>query len=442
MEEQRIIKKQLRKNMLFTFITFTIIFTIFDLIIFNLISTSIYNSVDEQLISATENIDNQIFKQSEKFVKDDENKPEDFTEVEEAKLNENEKPTNIRENQMNPRFIWIERDENGNITNADALGSFYSEYIDEIYFNKDNLDELYTTSINEEFFYRGITLTWENEEGETEYIQILVNVDGEKQAAVNTLKTLIITTIIMIVISIAASYIISKKTLAPIIESWKRQTEFVQNVSHELRTPLTILQAKQELLLQEPDKKIIDKSKDINVCLNETRRLSKLVKELLVLARADSDKLQINKESINIDVLVKQVSAPYIELANMQNKKIELKLNYGKEIMADKNRISQLLVIILDNAIKYISEGENIIVSTQEKDGKLNLEIADTGIGISKEAMKHVFERFYREDKARSRETGGTGLGLSIAQTIVLAHKGSIKIVENKPKGTRVIVKI
>ena len=100
------------------------------------------------------------------------------------------------------------------------------------------------------------------------------------------------------------------------------------------------------------------------------------------------------------------------------------------------------MIIILDNAIKYTSENDKIEIKTYSKEGKCVIEISDTGIGISKEAAKHVFDRFYREDKARSREKGGTGLGLSIAHTIVKLHGGNIKIVPNEPKGTKVIIKI
>ena len=100
---------------------------------------------------------------------------------------------------------------------------------------------------------------------------------------------------IIIITSAVASYVLSKRTLKPIFMAWEKQTEFVQNAAHELRTPLTIIQAKQQLLLKEPESKIIDKSEDIRLTINETRRLTKLVKELMILATADSNKLQIKK---------------------------------------------------------------------------------------------------------------------------------------------------
>lgn len=100
-----------------------------------------------------------------------------------------------------------------------------------------------------------------------------------------------------------------------------------------------------------------------------------------------------------------------------------------------------LTIQLLDNAIKYTEEKDTIIIKTYSKDRKCNIEVQDTGVGISEEGLKRVFDRFYREDKARSRETGGTGLGLSIAHTIVTNHKGTIKALHNKPKGTIILVR-
>ena len=424
MEEQRIVKRQLFKNMLYTFITFTVIFSVFDILIYNLISTSVYTSIDNEIMIAKEQVEAAG------------NEPD-------SQSSDKKTTTKKFYNSLNPRLIYIVRDENGNITNKENIGRFYEDYITDITFDKENINQIYLTSIDYIYFYRGINVqSVSAETGETKYIQILVNVDGENQSVENVLRILLIATIIFIFISIIISFILSNKTLKPIIEAWNRQTEFVQNASHELRTPLTIIQAKQELLLQEPNKKIIDKSKDITVCIKETRRLSKLVKELMILARADSNKLDLEKEVFNLDSLIKEVSEPYIEMARLQHKNVTLNLNSVKDLNADKNKITELLIIILDNAIKYTGENDKIDIYTYNKEGKTFIEIADTGIGISKDAMKRIFERFYREDKARSRQTGGNGLGLAIAQTIVQAHNGSIKLVHNEPKGTKVVIKL
>ena len=129
-------------------------------------------------------------------------------------------------------------------------------------------------------------------------------------------------------------------------------------------------------------------------------------------------------------------------MSEMQNKTFNLELNAVNECNVDPNKIKQLMVILMDNALKYTEEGDKITISTRNKDDKFFIEVKDTGIGISDEGIKHAFERFYREDKARTREKGGSGLGLSIAHTIVKQHGGTIKIEHNNPKGTIVIVRI
>ena len=133
----------------------------------------------------------------------------------------------------------------------------------------------------------------------------------------------------------------------------KKQEEFVQNVSHELRTPLTIIQAKQELLLSEPNSKIIDKLEDISISLNETKRMSKLTKDLMILSRGDSKQLELNKEEVEIDEFIYNIVKTYREIIELQEKKFNIDLNYGKVISIDTNRIYQVIVILLDNAIKY-----------------------------------------------------------------------------------------
>ena len=407
MEEKKLIKKQLIKNMIYTFTVFTILVIIFDLLIYKRAEQLLYKEIDTEL---------------ERF----------------ANLNELDNKI-IR---LNPRIIYIIRNFNGEIINEDSIGRLYDDYIDNIEFDRTKLNTVYSIKVNSEYNYRGINIPVYTISNELCYIQLIANVDGENESLSNLRSRLFSMSAIIITTSIIASYMLSKKTHKPIMQAWERQTEFVQNAAHELRTPLTIIQAKQQLLLEEPDSKIIDKSEDISLTINETRRLTKLVKELMILAMADSNQLQIKKETTNIDEVIRKITIPYMEYAKMQNKELIVELNCNREVNIDINKITQLMVILLDNAMKYTKEGEKITVQTHCKEGKCTIEVIDEGIGISDEQKKHIFERFYRADKARTRETGGTGLGLAIAQTIVKAHGGSIKVYNNEPKGTKFVVKI
>lgn len=342
-------------------------------------------------------------------------------------------------NTINPRLIIIKRNSDGEITNAEEIGTLYTTYQDNLTFDSSNLDNIYSLEV-EGFNYRGLNFSVDSDD--VNYVQLLINIDSEKKSINDVIKTLTIGSGLILLISLIASYFLSKKTLKPIIESYEKETEFVQNASHELRTPLTIIQAKQELLLQEPNSKIIDKSEDISVSLQETRRLTKLIKELMILAKSDASRYEINKEKTNVDELIENLLTPYIELYNEQNREIKLDLNYKKEFNLDKDKISELLIILLDNAIKYTKENDEITVKTYEENKKLIIEVQDTGIGISNEAIGKIFDRFYREDKSHSRKIGGNGLGLSIAQIIVSSHSGTIKALHNKPKGTIFQIKL
>lgn len=428
MSERKLIKKQLIKNMFFTFIVFAIILMFFDAIIYNQVSISLYKSIDEELLRTAKFYEN---REIEREIK--RNVTKEFAEGNRIAF---------IETKINPRLICIIRSVDGDILNSDNIGRFYEDYLGDIIFDKASTDRIYAIKIQDSYNYRGITLKTFSIDGQEIYIQLLANVDGEVETINNMTHTLLIGSVIIIAVAIVSSYVLSKMTLKPIMDSYRKQTEFVQNAAHELRTPLTIIQAKQELLLQEPESKIIDKSEDINIILKETKRLTKLIKELMILATADSNELKIKKEKTNIDRLIKEIIIPYKDYAELQEKDISTDLKFSKEINLDKNKINQLMVIVLDNAIKYTAKNDKIEIRTYSKEGKCIIEVADTGIGISKEAAKHVFDRFYREDKARSREKGGTGLGLSIAHTIVKLHGGSIRIVPNTPKGSKVIIKI
>ena len=438
MEEKDKLKSKLFKHILYNILIFISIFIIFGLFLFFMIKSNIYSSVDKQLYEAREKIiesnlelnfiiSSNILTDAEKFLF--------FNDI-----NENISYT-IARKIANPNIFVLVRDKDGNII-SENLGRF-EDYTDEIIFNDKNLDKTYETSIDDEYYYRGINflISSENDEN-SKYVQFLININSERNLVNGYFQIISYATIFVCFLSVFASYIVSERTLKPLSENLIKQMEFVQNVSHELRTPLTIIQAKQELLLQEPDAKIIDKSEEISLTLNETKRLSKLVKDLLILSRADNNKINLQKENVNIDDFIKEILAPYIEIAEMEEKQIILNLNYKVDIDVDTNKFYQLMIILLDNAIKYTESQDTIELNTYLKDNKCVIEVKDTGIGISDEGLERVFERFYREDKARNRETGGTGLGLSIAKLIVSEHGGTIKATHNTPKGTIFTIKL
>ncbi len=213
--------------------------------------------------------------------------------------------------------------------------------------------------------------------------------------------------------------------------------EFVANVSHELKTPITTIKSYTETLM---DGAIEDRDismKFLSVVDDECDRMARIVRDLLQLSDLDYKQTKWNKKSIDINELLENIYLKIKISAEEKNQKIKLHVqeNIG-QIVADKDGIEQVILNIITNAIKYTSNNGNIEISAKSNNETVVITVEDNGIGIPKEDINRIFERFYRVDKARSREMGGTGLGLSIARQIIEAHKGEILINSEFNKGT------
>ena len=219
----------------------------------------------------------------------------------------------------------------------------------------------------------------------------------------------------------------------------QERREFVANVSHELRTPLTSMKSYLEAL---EDGAIHDPAiapKFLNVTQTETERMIRLVNDLLQLSKMDSKDYHLHLETIDITLLLNNIIDRYELISN--NVEIHFERNLVDHPMfatVDKDKIIQVLDNILSNAVKYSPEGGEICVAVEEKEKHLCISVTDEGVGIPKDSLPQVFDRFYRVDKARSRRLGGTGLGLAIAKQIIEAHGGSIVIDSEWNVGTTI----
>lgn len=270
--------------------------------------------------------------------------------------------------------------------------------------------------------------------------QLLTNISAEV-SMLNRLEIILLAGgLIGLLVAVAAGYYLANRALIPIRNSMEKQQQFVSDASHELRTPLAVIQAHAELLLRHPDHTIEQDSKHISMVLQETRRLGKLVSGLLTLARSDSNQLELDKRPIQLERIVQDGISKMNMLAEVKDIILRGEVESTIPIQADEERLHQLIMVLLDNAIKYTLEGGVIRVSCHKLAHTVYLEVEDTGVGIPPEHLPHIFDRFYRGDKARNRQEGGTGLGLAIAKWIVDRHGGKIRI-ESKPAvGTRVLV--
>jgi two-component system sensor histidine kinase VicK len=219
--------------------------------------------------------------------------------------------------------------------------------------------------------------------------------------------------------------------------------EFVANVSHELRTPLTSIKSYTETLLDGAIEDREASEKFLGVINSETDRMTRLVKDLLQLSRLDNQQMQWHMEEMSLEALVKNaVERMQIEAGN-KNQILECyTMGEIPNIIADYGRIEQVVFNLLSNSIKYTTAGGKVTVYLGSIYNEVYMKVNDNGIGIPENDLPRIFERFYRVDKARSREMGGTGLGLAIAREIVEAHSGAISITSEPGKGTEVMVRL
>jgi two-component system phosphate regulon sensor histidine kinase PhoR len=211
--------------------------------------------------------------------------------------------------------------------------------------------------------------------------------------------------------------------------------ELVGNISHELRTPLTTIKAIVETL---EDGAIDDQAVVGNFLAsidNEVERMTQIVAELTELSRIETGKAEFNLEKTDLNLLVKETVAQLSPYAERHGTTIATNLlDNLPQVTADRGRIQQVVTNLLHNAIKFSPEGGRVVISTRQERGYVVVNIADNGIGIAREDLPHVFERFYKADKSRSG--GGTGLGLAISKHIIQAHGGDVSVQSEEGKGS------
>jgi signal transduction histidine kinase len=272
--------------------------------------------------------------------------------------------------------------------------------------------------------------------GQKGVVQVLINIDRELSFMKVLLTTLIILNVISIFLLALINWLLVGKSLVPVRHAWEQQKEFIADASHEIRTPLSVIQANLDALIVNQEKSVVENLRWINNIKTETQQMAKLTEDLLLLAKKDANQLQFQREYIDLSRVVKETIEEIRPLYNQAQIKLELNNNQTVYLFADEFRIKQLLIILLDNALKYTPANGRVQVNVSSSDSEVHLAVIDNGIGIKKEEQHLIFERFYRVDKTRSREAGGTGLGLPIAAWIIEEHGGTIHLESSLNTGT------
>ena len=231
-----------------------------------------------------------------------------------------------------------------------------------------------------------------------------------------------------------------QETTEKLAEANKAKTDFIADVSHELRTPLTVLRGNAQVGLalgSDPDHAQL-----FEEIVAESKRMSRMVENLLLLARSDSASLPLEFETVAVAPFLAELAGRAEVLAREFGAELERKLEGEGFVEIDRQRIEQAVLILVDNALKYGPSGGTVTLTSFVRSGRLHISVEDRGPGIPMEELPRIFERFYRLDKARSRQLGGTGLGLPIAKTIVEAHGGRIEAVSRLGEGTKISLRL
>lgn len=224
-------------------------------------------------------------------------------------------------------------------------------------------------------------------------------------------------------------------------DAFQHINRFSADASHELRTPLTILQLELEAIAQNCGK---DDSlgEQLGSALEETHRMSRIVESLLAISRLDAGEVKMDKTRMDLGELAIATADEMQLLAEEKSIRLRAQIAVGVFVEGDRTRLQEVIVNLIDNAIKYTQEGGRVEISVGSEGNSAILEVSDNGPGIPAHALPHVFERFYRADKARSRASGGTGLGLSIVKAICAAHNAEVRVWSQDGRGSRFRVEL
>ena len=410
---------------------FTLIFSAMTLIILQVMHSSLYTSVDEKLqilSSKPQDVIQLALDRTTEDIKDLNN--------ESVAKSGDKKPTVS----SNTEVILFDENLNQLITGNRFLG------LDKITFNKKDLNHIRQLHIQNSFgqdeIYRVLLteMNFESVSTNIKYAAVLINTSQLEQISQNHEQLIVVVMASFWILSLLASLYLARVSVKPLLESMQKQQNFVENASHELRTPLAVLQNRLETLFRKPEATIMESSESIASSLEEVRNMRLLTTNLLNLARRDDgikpDLGEVQPEFFNT------IFTNYEMIATENHKVFHFENRIKRTIITDKLLLKQLMTILFDNAVKYTEEYGEINFVITATDRNLYLTVSDDGIGIPQADKKKIFDRFYRVDKARTRQKGGFGLGLSLAKQIVDALRGSISVKDNKPHGTIFEVKI
>ena len=420
MDRQKFLTKKRIEYMVLLSFVFLVLLAIFDFTVYGVAKNALYKEADDQMIEARDSI-----------AANEDGALVNFLNGKDIVYYDDGSSYVV-----SYKIFLLLRDSQGEILNAEYLVSF--DYMMNIDFSPGDRGSLKVEKAmrnGETLYYRTYTMGIETSDGTYYYLQMATDSTDIEMALVIILKVLLICTAIAMIFVVIVGWYLSKFLVKNVEEGWKKQDEFISYASHELRSPLAVIHSSLELLLDTPGKKIIDRSELIMNSLSETARLRRLTNNLIEMVKIQATEMQLSYDVISVKEMVEGFIEPFIFQAGTTGKRMEYLVEQDMVIVGDKQLLTELIVILLENALKYTDEGAYIKMKAYTIEGSDIIEVLDSGEGISDDAISKIFTRFYREERQQAK-TDGSGLGLYVASLIVQRHGGKIVAKHNKPKGT------
>jgi signal transduction histidine kinase len=326
------------------------------------------------------------------------------------------------------RYFWVRFDDSGNVTETDTR---------HIVAITEDTAVTYATSVYESGKETGFLQSYRYKAGRNDdgsSIVIFTDLSGQLINIYRLLWQSLLVGAIALAAMFVLVFLFSGQAVAPVVESLEKQKRFITDAGHELKTPLAVISANIDVLELESGK-----SEWTGSIRNQVKRMNSLVKNLLTLSRMDEERMHVVYSDFDMSAAVKETALSFEAVAESKSKKYQMDIEEGIHITGDKNAIVQLSSLLLDNAIKYSSDNGFIHILLS-KDKNIVLEVSNTSDCIPQGNLERLFDRFYRADSSRSRESGGYGIGLSVAQAIAQSHGGTIQALRDGDKIIRFVV--
>ena len=321
----------------------------------------------------------------------------------------------------NNEIIEVESQLN-TVTSATA-----SEYLEQV------------TDEDGNFEVDNITWSYLKQEGSLTTRIAFINIQNETEVLNNSLNNYAIIFVISIALTTLISSLLTKKSIKPIKDSFNRQKQFVSDASHELKTPLTVINTNVDILLSEDE----TNNKWLKYIKSEVTRMSKLTTDLLYLSNVtELENKQIIKSRMNVSEKLESIVLGVEALVYENKLELDYEISPNIEIEFNSEQLHQIVMILIDNAIKYSNKNGNIHITLSEQNNNAYIKVRNTGNGISEEEIEHIFDRFYKIDKSRSKNTNSFGLGLPIAKSICENNNAKLNVSSVVNEYTEFVIKV